>query len=210
MHPDQPSQQLPQPEPEYGLDYLNQISAPPPRARLPNPIVLFSIIGVGLLAIVGFALLIFNTGPNDVDKAAALNIRLKTLQQLASSAQPNLRDNSLRSTNAAFSLYLSNTLRDINAPITAMGAGSESAAKSINTTEVPYTEEIKTEFEEAKLNVMFDRTYAREMAYQIGVLRNMMSGVYKTTTSVSLKQALETSDASFEQSLKSFESFAGS
>lgn len=176
---------------------------------LPNPLVLAGIVGAGLVIIIGFALVVFNAAPSAVDKAAALNVRLTSLQQLASASQQTLRDNDLRSTNAAFSLYLSNTLRDINDPVTAMGANAESVVKPITATEASYIEDIKTKFEEAKLNVMFDRTYAREMAYQIGVLGTMMTGVYKATTSASLKKALETSTASLEQSLESFQTFAG-
>ncbi len=207
--PTQPGQQIPPPQPEYGIDYLNQIAAPVKRSVVPSPLVLAGIVGTGLLIIVGFALIVFNSAPSAVDKAAALKVRLTSLQQLASTSQQTLRDNDLRSTNAAFTLYLSNTLRDINDPVTAMGASAEAVVKPITATEAAHIKDIQTKFEEAKLNVMFDRTYAREMAYQIGVLGTMMTGVYKTTTSVSLKKALETSTASLEQSLESFQTFAG-
>lgn len=208
--PSQPGQQSPQPQPEYSIDYLDQISAPQKKTIAPNPLLLLGVIGVGILMIVGFAIVVFgSSGSTPITKATDVYLRLQTLQKIASAQQRELRDNDLRSTNAAFSLYLSNTLRDINEPITKLGIQPEKIPKTTISKEAAYTTEINTKFEEAKLNVMLDRTYAREMAYQIGVLRNKITSLYKATTSTSLKTALGTSDASLAQSAKSFEEFSG-
>lgn len=210
MYPNQapPSPELPQPQPEYGIDYLNQISAPQ-QVKKPNPLLLMIVALGGLLAIMAFGFIIFNSGPKTVDKVASLNIRLGSLQQLATTAQRSLRDNDLRSINAEFLLYLSNTLRDIKEPVQKLGASSEGVTKPLASKEAAYVSALQSEFEEAKLNVMFDRAYAREMAYQINVVRSQMSTVYKNTSSTTLKQALETSDASLAQSNKRFTGFSG-
>lgn len=209
--PNQPGQQAPQPQPEYAIDYLDQISAPQKRISAPNPLILLVVIGVGVLAIVGFAILMFSSnGTAGRDRIAGLNLRLQTLQKIANTQQRNLRDNNLRSTNAAFSLYLSNTTRDLKDPVAAAGISEKTIPKQLTTTESQLSTDIATEFEEAKLNVMLDRTYAREMVYQIGVLRNMMAKVHKNTSSQKLKTALETSDPSFQQVAKNFQEFSGS
>lgn len=215
MYPNQPAQPpqqpAPQPQPEYSIDYLDQISAPQKRIIAPSPLILLSIIGVGILAIVGFGFMIFSSsGTSSIDRVAGLNLRLATLQKIADTQQRSLRDNDLRSTNAAFSLYLSNTARDMKDPVAALGITEKSISKKLTTTESTLSTDINTEFEEAKLNVMLDRTYAREMAYQVGVLRNMMASVYKNTTNKKLKATLETSDPSFQQTAKGFEKFSGS
>ncbi len=208
-HPTQPPQQpTPQPQPEYSIDYLDQISAPQKHIVAPRPLILLGIIGVGIVAIIGFGLMIFNSsGTSDLERVAGLNLRLATLQKIADAQQPSLRDNDLRSTNAAFSLYLSNTARDMKDPLAALGITEKSISKKLTTTENTLSTDINAEFEEAKLNVMLDRTYAREMAYQVGVLRNMMASVYKNTTNKKLKTTLETSDPSFQQTAKGFEKF---
>lgn len=212
MDPNQPPQpHIPQPQPEYSIDYLDQISAPQKRTIAPNPFVLLGVIGVGILAIVGFGLMIFSSSSTSgTDRVAELNLRLATLQKIADTQQRNLRNNDLRSTNAAFSLYLSNTARDMKDPVAALGITETSTPKKLTAAEATLSTSINTSFEEAKLNIILDRTYAREMAYQIGVLRTMMTSVYKTTSNKTLKTTLETSDPSLQQVAKSFEDFSGS
>lgn len=214
--PNQPGQQSPQPQPpqqpqsDFSIDYLDQISAPQKKVTPPNPLVLVGVIGVGILAIIGFAIMMFGgSGSSTLTKSTDVYLRLQTLQKIATTEQRQLRDNDLRSTNVAFSLYLSNTLRDINTPIKTIGVDATKIPKATTSKEAAYATEINKTFEEARLNVMLDRTYAREMAYQIEVLRNMMASLYKSTTSKSLKTALGTSDASLAQSAKSFEEFSG-
>ncbi len=217
MYPNQPNQptppqqQPPQPQPEYSIDYLDQISAPQKRIIAPNPLVLLGVIGVGILAIIGFGIMIFSSsGTSGTDRVASLNLRLATLQKIADTQQRNLRDNELRSTNAALSLYLSNTARDMKDPVAALGITDKTIPKNLTTTESKLTSDINAKFEEAKLNVMLDRSYAREMTYQIGVLRSMMTSAYKNTSNQKLKATLETSDPSLAQVAKNFESFSGS
>ncbi len=215
MYPNQPNQptptppsQVPQSQTEYSIDYLDQISAPQKRITAPNPLVLMAVVGIGILTIVGFGIMMFSSGGSSgVTKAANFSLRLQTLQKIADTQQRQLRDNDLRSTNAAFSLYVSNTLRDINEPLTKIGVDPKKLSKDVTSKEAAYASAINAKFEEAKLNVILDRTYAREMAYQIGVLRNMLSSLYKSTNSNSLKAALGTSDPSLAQSAKGFADF---
>lgn len=212
MDPNQPTpppQQ--QPQPDYSVDYLNQIAAPVKPTFAPSPLILLGVIGVGVLAIVGFAILMFgSSGTSSLERMAGLNLRLASLQKIADTQQRQLRDNNLRSINAAFSLYLSNTLRDIKDPIAKSGVNEKTVTKKLSADEATFSSDVNTKFEEAKLNVILDRTYAREMVYQIGVLRNMMATVHKNTGNTELKTALETSDPSFAQSARGFEEFAGS
>ena len=173
--------------------------------------ILLGVIGVGVLAIVGFAILMFgSSSTSNLERMAGLNLRLTSLQKIADTQQRQLRDNNLRSINAAFSLYLSNTLRDIKDPIAKSGVNEKTVTKELSADEAAFSSGVTTKFEEAKLNVILDRTYAREMVYQIGVLRNMMTTVHKNTDNQELKTALETSDPSFVQSARGFEEFAGS
>lgn len=215
MYPDQSNQPGQQQQPpqqfEYSIDYLDQISAPPKRVTAPNPFVLLAVIAVGVLTIIGFGIFMLGSnGKSSADKASNIYLRTQTLQKIADSTQKQLRDNDLRSTNAAFSLYLSNMIRDIKEPLANLKVSTEKLPKSLTDKETAYASDITTRFEEAKLNIMLDRTYAREMSYQISVLRNMMAGLYKATSNTSLKSALGTSDPSLAQTGKKFQEFSGS
>lgn len=210
MQPNQPNQPNPQPH-DYSIDYLDQISAPTKRTVAPNPFVLVIIIGVGLLAIIGFAIMMFGgSGNSQTEKVTQIYLRTQTLQKIADTEQRQLRDNDLRSTNAAFSLYLSNLLRDMKDPMDKLKIVTEKIPKTLTAKETALTTEVNAKFEEARLNVVLDRTYAREMAYQISILRSMMASLYKATGNQSLKTILGTSDPSLAQTAKSLSDFSGS
>ena len=55
-------------------------------------------------------------------------------------------------------------------------------------------EKLKTTLEDARLNATFDRTYAREMSYQLETVAALMKDIYTNTNSKSLKTFLEATD----------------
>ena len=61
--------------------------------------------------------------------------------------------------------------------------------------------------EDARLNAVYDRTYAREMTFALKTLHSDMSILYKSTRSKPLKEVLNTTDTNIEPLLDEFQSF---
>ncbi len=210
MYPDNTPQPQPpqQQQPEYSIEYLNQISGDTtPQSTGPSKIVMMIAGAVGLIAIIFFAFIIFSGGPSASDKATNVYLRLKTLQNLASQEQKTLRNNDLRAINSGLSLQLTNAISDMEAPLASLGVTPKKISKSQVATEKTYQTTLQSEFEDATLNVQLDNTYAREMSYQLETLHSMMLSTYKATNSKALKDSLNSTDkqlAPFIEKLSTF------
>ena len=82
-------------------------------------------------------------------------------QTIASDTQKNLKSGALRSTNSNLAIFLTNANRDIAAPLSANGIDIKKLDSSVVAAEKG--DELKQTFEDARLNAVLDRTYAREM-----------------------------------------------
>ena len=71
----------------------------------------------------------------------------------------------------------------------------------------PLTAATEERLEDARLNAVFDRTYAREMEYQLATLLALMERVYSSTSSSSLKEYLEESYDNLEPLHEQFAAF---
>ncbi|MDB5161951.1 MAG: hypothetical protein JWM52_459 [Candidatus Saccharibacteria bacterium] len=211
MFPNQPEPQVPpQPTPlpvPSSPDYLNQIAPQAPKKDLfkIGPKLILLVIGVLILlvAIMSFA---FNTANTAKKKPLeTLSARLTTTETIATAAQSNLKSSELRSLNSNLKIYLTNTNRDVAAPLLAAGVDVKKLSKTITTAEAP--DAINARLEDARLNAIYDRTYAREMAYQLDTLITLMKQIYKSTSSTKLKEFLQATFDSLEPTQKSFEDF---
>jgi len=187
MYPDQNQNQ-----PEYSIDYLNEIAPQPQKKGMGNRM-FFLIIGIGVIlaAIVGI-LTLFNGANGPTQKMQTLAARLTTLQDIADKAQKNIKSGPLRNTNSNLSITLTNTNRDIVDPLSKNGVDVKKIDKNITTKE--NGDALRSTLEDARLNAVFDRTYAREMNYQLETLTALMKEIYGSTGSESLKTFLDTTN----------------
>lgn len=198
-----PPAPTPQP-PQYSIDYLNQISPQAPRKQ-PNK--LFAIIGIGVIllilvfVIIGFAQL--SSAPSN--KLQTLAARLTTLQSVAEKSQANIKSNQLRGTNSSLTLYLTNANRDIVAPLASNNVDIKKLDKEIVAKEKGT--KLSSTLEDARLNALFDRTYAREMSYQLNTVILLMDDVSKSTSSKSLDDFIATTKANLEPVKTQFSEF---
>ncbi|MDB5179878.1 MAG: hypothetical protein JWN12_510 [Candidatus Saccharibacteria bacterium] len=198
-----------QPSAPTGLptDYLNQIAPHAPK----KPIFSFGIkqlllIGAAIVVLVIIlAVIVGNITASKKDPLEHLSARLTATQVVVTAAQPNLKSSELRSLNSNLNLYMTNTNRDITAPLTAAGINTKSLSKSIVASES--TTALSARLEDARLNAVFDRTYAREMAYQLGTLMTLMNQIYTSTGSAGLKTFLQSAYDNLKPTQASFANF---
>lgn len=211
MFPNQPGPQLPpQPTPPpvpSSPNYLDQIAPQAPKKDLFKfgPKLLILVLGI-IILLVGIMAFAFNAS-NTAKKQPleTLYARLTTTETIATAAQTKLKSSELRSLNSNLKIYLANTNRDVADPLLAAGIDVKKISKTVTAAESP--DEINARLEDARLNAVYDRTYAREMAYQLDTLITLMKQIYKSTSSTKLKEFLQATFDSLEPTQKSFEAF---
>ncbi len=219
MYPDQnqnqqqPPQQAPPsgvpPQPQYSIDYLNQIAPAPQKQGLSSRMFLM-IIGGGifLAAIVGLLMLFSGGGSGPTQKMQTLAARVQTLEKITAAAQRNIKSNDLRGSNSNLSIFLANTDQGMIDPLEKNGISLTKLDKTIVAAEKG--DDLTTKLEDARLNAVFDRTYAREMSYQLEALRTLIVSIYSGTKSKSMQDFLETTNKSLVPIKKQFDTFNAS
>lgn len=178
---------------EYSIDYLNQIAPEQKKPGLGNKTFLMLVGGGVLLAIIG-GIFILSSGSSNgpKDKMQTLAARMETLQTISSKAQKNIKSGDLRSANSNLTIFLTNANRDIVDPLEKNGVDLEKPDKTIVAAEKG--EELSKKLEDARLNAVFDRIYAREMVYQLDTVAALMQDIYGRTKSKSLQEFLLKTD----------------
>lgn len=174
---------------EYPIDYLNQIAPEQKKPGMNGKWVLI-LIGLGVVGVIFIAISFLSSAGGSTQKLQTLTARMQTLQKISVGAEKNIKSGSLRSTNSTLSLFLTNATRDIEKPLANNGVKIKSLDKNIVKKEDGA--KVTAALEDARLNATYDRTYAREMGFQLETLHNLMQDIYSSTKSKSLKEFLDT------------------
>lgn len=185
MQPNEPTQ--------HPIDYLDSISAASNQPSKKNDLMFFAVIGIGLLVTLLVGALILFGGSSSNENLSRLSVRLGNLQTAADSAQKNITGSKLRSTNINLAFALTNANRDIAEHLLARGIDPKKISSGIISSES--TEELSEALEDARLNAIYDRVYAREMSYQIettlALLRQMESKEGSSSTKEYLSKTIK-------------------
>lgn len=202
MYPNQtPTPPIPPP------DYLNQIAPRAPKV-LPFKLgpKLFIIIGAIIVILVSIIAITLNVVRSaQQEPLQKLSARLTATQTIVDDAQANLKSSQLRSLNSNLAIYLTNTTRDIGAPLLASGVNIAKLPESVVKAESG--DAIATRLEDARLNAVLDRTYAREMTYQLSTILTLMKQIRDLTSSTDLKTFLDTAITNLQPTQASFADF---
>lgn len=206
MQPDNQPQQ-----PQFSSDYLNQIAAPA-QVKTLSPFVLWGIIAGALILIVTIVIFISSASGSGTSTSSLSSVAAKIagLKVLTETEQDNIQSTELRTLGSSLTLTLTNANRDLEEPLKTNKISLKSKkVPAINAVNKDL-EEMTGRLEDARLNAVFDRTYAREMTFALKTLRSDMSTLYKNTKSKKLKTALETADANIKPISEEFASFNAS
>ena len=136
-----------------------------------------------------------------------LSARMTTLQKISGDTQKNLKSGDLRSTNSNLTIFLTNANRDIVEPLSSNNVDVKKIDQKITKAEDGAA--LTQKLEDARLNAVLDRTYAREMTYQLQTIAALMQQIYDSTNSKKLKTFLEKTDADLQPLIKQFSDFSG-
>ena len=198
------NQQLP---PVHDPSYLDTIAVKP-HAKTMNPFILWGLIGGGLLLAVLAILAIASAGgPSNKEKLTTFAARMSSLQAISEDVQEDIQSSELRTLNSNLTLVLANANRDL-APLLSDQKISLKEKKNEQVKAVAAdTTELTDRLEDARLNAVFDRTYAREIKYYLTSLRSEMRELYGASKSTSLKEVLASTDKNIKPLRGDFSSF---
>jgi hypothetical protein len=199
-----PPQQSQDPQ-QYPVDYLNQISTQQQKPGLNNKRFFMIIGGAVVLILLSVILMIASSGTGPTEKMQTLAARLQTLQTIASDSQANIKSGPLRDTNSNLTIFLTNTNRDIAEPLAGNGVDVTKLDEKIVAQEAG--EDLTATLEDARLNAVFDRTYAREMSYQLDTVAILMQEIYNSTGNEAFKTFLENTSTNLEPLRQQFSDF---
>lgn len=189
------------------VDYLNQIAPKTTKPSLLKP-------GPKLLALIGGILvvivIILSITVNVIVDARrtpleTLASRLTATETIVTDAQANLKSSQLRSLNSSLKLYLTNVNRDIGGVLDQAGVDTAKIDDSILTQES--TTALSERLEDARLNGIYDRTYAREMAYKLATTLSLVQDISAGSYSDEVKTFAEDVYTNLAPTQEAFDSY---
>lgn len=189
------------------IDYLNQIAPTPKKPGINKRTLVLVVVGIGIILALVAAFVIFAGGKADgpTNATQTLAARLQQMQVIADKSQKNIKSSELRGININLIIFLTNANRDITTPLTASGIDSKKLDKTIVAKEK--ADPITADLEDARLNAVFDDTYAREMSYKLKTVSLLMEDIHSRTKSKSMEKFLLDTDENLQPIKEQLDTF---
>lgn len=197
----EPNQQAP----GISADYLNQIApTAPKRSRFSRN--QFILMGLGAAVVIVLILVaIVSLGGTSNKPLQTLSARLKSTEIIVNDSQKQIKSSTLRGLNSNLSIGLVNANRDITPILEKFKITTKSMDAKIVAAESE--KPVLDVLENARLNAVYDRTYAREMAYRISTIISLSEEIKLSTSSQSLREFLTTTIDNFSPTQKALDEF---
>jgi hypothetical protein len=187
-------------------DYLNQIAPTTPSrnnffSRKPIFIGIGIIISLIVVLIIG-SLVVSIRPVNTTEQMAA---RLKSVQDTAGHANANIKSASLTALNSNLETYLDNTIAKITPLLSSEKIDVTNLSNEVKSIES--NKNVLAVLEDARLHALYDRTYSREMAFQLDLLSIIMHQVVNNSNDSQLKIVLDERISQLEPIQKQFADF---
>jgi hypothetical protein len=197
MEPTQPQQPI-------NVDYLNQIAPQAPKKKMllsRMQLIVVSIVGAAFV-IVMILVAVVGGGTKSLEQLAA---RLQSTEKIASSASTLIKNTQLSALNSNLKIYLTNTNRDIAAPLLKDKIDVTKLDKTIIANAAGT--DVTARLEDARLNAVYDSTYAREMAYRLDTIVSLMHQIQHSTNNSDLRTFLDSALTNLLPTQKAFADF---
>jgi len=197
MYPNDPYSQPPTPS---GIDYLNQIAAPPEPTGFDKKtkIIIIIIALVGVLSL-GFIWAASQSGSGPTISNAIMRVaRLQTVTELQ---KKRLKNSTVTDINSSLDAILTTAVNKAT-PIAQSEKLDINKALKVPDFEVKLNEKL----DDAFLNDQLDAVYTREMAYQLELLSSELSSLSKKAKKSDVKEFLEKTQSDITSIKKRLES----
>lgn len=162
-------------------DYLDQIaSKPAPKLHFLTGKKSIIAIVLGILIAITLILMIIAGTVSSPKTNVQLAARLNSAKSTLDSSGGKIKSSNLRAANIELKTYLINTLRDYKPILAAKGINIDKLDSKY--TSLESNTDLLARLDDARLNAIYDRTYAREMATLLEKTLIMMQDTYDQTT----------------------------
>ena len=196
------------------IDYLNKISSENQHEKSSDSLFSSKPLKFGLIAVAVLALfiLIFGALSNSTGKEKSvferLNLRLTNVNSSITTYNKSVKSSALRSSGVSLASILEATSLSLTPFYEKYELDAKKPSEKISAGETALLDSLNLELENGKLNGILDRTYAREMTYQISLLLSLEVELYEKTKDEALKAALESSYTNLETIYPNFNDFS--
>lgn len=195
----------PYPDQPQGIDYLNQISTPPPKQGFEKKtkIIVAALLAFGIVSIAVISLFAQNNSPKTTPSQVAA--RIQKLLTVSQKYDKQIQSSKLQVASSSLVSILTTADAKISDPLQTVGIDYKKQKKDIGKLES--SDELNQKLEDAFLNSQLDLTYAHEMNVQITDTIAMMQRLYKSTQSKSMKEYLNKTAGDLDNIQKQLQSF---
>lgn len=207
--PEQQYQAPPVVPPQSDAAYFDSIATPIPKKTM-SPIFLWSVIvGFLLLLVTVFFLITTSGGPSKSEQFAAYVYRVQALTKLTKDSSKTIKSSELRALSASTTSILTGAEQESTAVLGAVNLKKLPSEPKTDPVTAEFTE-LGTKFNDARLNVTFDRVYSREIGYQLAKIRAEMSSLYASSKNNNLRTYLEKTDSNLKPLVTQYNAFNNS
>jgi len=194
-------------QPTNGIDYLNQIAPQAPKKSdfFRQKPIMIGAIAVGIIVLISLIAIISSVATSSIGQTERLAARLQSTKNTVKSADSNIKSTKLRAMNSALGIYLTNTIRNATPILASNNIQIDKLDKKV--TDAESNEETLAILEDARLNAIYDRIYASEMAHQLDNTLILMRQINNSTNDSDLKTFLDDAYKSLEPTQKEFADF---
>lgn len=191
-------------------NYLDEIAPAPKKGLLPTGKMrnLVIIGGILTLLVIAASITVSVINGGKKDDWARLATRITSTSEIVSDATKNIKNNRLRSINSELSIFLINLDRDLQTPLTSIGFNKNKVSKSI-LKETSVAQALEN-LEDARLNDVYDRAYAREMTYQLAQILTDLQKAHSNSGNDDTKKFLSDAYDSLESNHETLSSYSES
>lgn len=162
-------------------------------------------IAVGIIVLISLIAIISSVATSSIGQTERLAARLQSTKNTVKSADSNIKSTKLRAMNSALGIYLTNTIRNATPILASNNIQIDKLDKKV--TDAESNEETLAILEDARLNAIYDRIYASEMAHQLDNTLILMRQINNSTNDSDLKTFLDDAYKSLEPTQKEFADF---
>lgn len=203
------------------MAYLQQISASTNKSKTRAPRTGFIgfllrpktliISGASIAAVILFILvssLLSSVTAREKNLSAQLYLRLTNLNKTLEDYTGEVKSSSLRTMGNSLSTVFDNTTHDLEPILTDhFKLKTNKLSKSLTESETKFTKAIDDDLNQAKLNGLLDRSFAREYTLQIALILSLESELLARTKYPALTKALQSSSANLEKLHSQFSNY---
>ena len=172
---------------------------------------------LGLSLIVGIFMIISGGTSSDSANEALLRtyFRVQKTSEITKNYQSKIKNSDLSAINSGLSSSLSSDETKLKSQLESVGVKIPSTEKELSASRIvsevnEEANELDSTLDDAFLNAVLDRTYAREMNYRLSVINSSIKGVKSKARSTSAIEVLENISKNLETSIKQFTDYSQS